>query len=215
MSDTREVIDSQDRSALPVFVDATGRRRRRLRRLGYAAAALCGGYSIMIGISLAGGPVNPQTLLPNVGGGGDTKVVPSPKHRPPSDDGPAALPHPRPSGPVQAPVVAPVPRASGSAPSGAAPSPPASDERRTGQNPPAGTPVTTPSRPGGGPPATPPTDSASPSTSPPEAGEPAAPDERRGDVGAESTGAGEPQAAAATPLGTESDPTAPAAGAQG
>src|SRR5690606_40914573 len=68
-------------------LDATGRRRRRLRRLGYAAAALCGGYSIMIGISLAGGPVNPQTLLPSVGGGGDTNVVPSPKHRPPSDDG--------------------------------------------------------------------------------------------------------------------------------
>src|SRR5690606_35067918 len=153
MSDTREVIDSQDRSALPVFVDATGRRRRRLRRLGYAAAALCGRYSIMLRISLAGGPVNPQTLLPNVGGGGDATGVPSPKARPPPDAGPPAPPRPRRSGPVQAPVVVPVPRASGSAPPGAAPAPPASDERRTGQKPPAGTPVTTPSRPGGGPPA--------------------------------------------------------------
>src|SRR5690606_18128609 len=124
MSDTREVIDSQDRSALPVFVDATGRRRRRLRRLGYAAAALCGGYSLMIGISLAGGPHNPETPLRSVGGGDDADDVPSPKHRPPPDDGPAALPRPRPSGPVQAPVVAPVPRASVSPPSGAAPSPP-------------------------------------------------------------------------------------------
>ncbi|GAA0566467.1 hypothetical protein [Actinomadura livida] len=212
MPDKQEVIDSRDRSASPVFVDVTGRRRRRLRRLGYAAAALCGGYSIMIGISLVGGPVTPQTLLPRVGGGDETKVVPTSKHRPPADDGPAALPPPRPSWPVRGTPgsAPPLPRVSGSAPSGAVPSPPASDERRTGPRAPA----VTPSRPGGTPPAAPPADPASPSESPPETGEPAAVDERRADVGAESTGA-EPQAAAATPLTVESDPTAPAAGAQG
>ncbi|CNE35625.1 Uncharacterised protein [Mycobacterium tuberculosis] len=213
MPDKREVIDSRDRSASPVFVDVTGRRRRRMRRFGYAAAALCGGYSIMIGISLAGGPVSPQTLLPKVGGGGQTKVAPSAKHRPPADDGPGALPPLRPSRPVRTPAAPPAPRPSGSTPSGAVPSPPAPDERRTGPQAPSGTPAATPSRTAGSTPASPPADSASPSASPPATGEPAAVDERRDTTGAGSTGA-EPQAAAATPLAAESAPTASAAGAE-
>ncbi|MEU8343395.1 hypothetical protein SAMN05443665_106126 [Actinomadura meyerae] len=221
MPDKREVIDSRDRSASPVFVDVTGRRRRRLRRAGYAAAALCGGYSIMIGISLAGGPVSPQTLLPKVGGG-ETKVAPSPKHRPPAEDGPAALPPlrpslPGPSRPARTPGPAPAaPRASGSvpsAPSGAVPSPPPPDERRARPQGPTGTPATTPSQPGGDPPAARPAAPESPPESPPENGEPAAADERRDNTGAGQTGA-EPQAAAATPQIAESEPTAPAAGAR-
>ncbi|SFO53723.1 hypothetical protein SAMN04489713_10731 [Actinomadura madurae] len=210
MPDKQEMIDSRDRSASPVFVDVTGRRRRRLRRLGYAAAAVCGGYSIMIGISLMGGPVSPQTLLPKMVGGGETKVTPSSKHRPPPDDGPGALPPPRPSWPARTPGAPPTaPRASGSTPSGAVPSPSKPDGRRTGPQAPTSSPATPPSRSGGTPPATPPTDSPSPPASPPETGDPAGVDERRDTVEAE------PQAAAATPSVAGSDPTAPAAGAQG
>lgn len=210
MPDKREVIDSGDRSASPVFVDVTGRRRRRMRRLGYAAAALCGGYSIMIGISLVGGPVTPQTLLPKVGGGGETKVAPSSKHRPSADDGPGALAPLRPSWPVRTHAAPPaLPRPSESAPSGAVPLPPApADERRTGPQVPVGTPAATPSQPAATPPATPPTGPVSPSASPSATGEPPAAGERRDNTGAE------PQAAATAPLVVESDPTAPAAGAQ-
>jgi hypothetical protein len=48
----------------PVFVDATGRRRRVAHRLtlGLFLAAVC--YSLMVIWSLLGGPVSPDSLMP-------------------------------------------------------------------------------------------------------------------------------------------------------
>ena len=48
----------------PVFVDSTGRRSRRLRRLAYAFGALVMTYGGLIGVSLAGGPVRSSAMLP-------------------------------------------------------------------------------------------------------------------------------------------------------
>ncbi|MFI5840769.1 hypothetical protein ACIA8K_13780 [Catenuloplanes sp. NPDC051500] len=59
-----EALPINSPSAGPVFVDATGRRRKRVRRLAYAVGALCMVYTGMVGVSLAGGPVSPHALLP-------------------------------------------------------------------------------------------------------------------------------------------------------
>jgi hypothetical protein len=48
----------------PVFVDSTGRRSRRLRRLAYAFGALVMTYGGLISVSLAGGPVRSSAVLP-------------------------------------------------------------------------------------------------------------------------------------------------------
>ncbi|MFD2767981.1 hypothetical protein [Micromonospora eburnea] len=48
----------------PVFVDPSGRRRRWLRRLAYGFGALGVGYTVMVGVSFAGGPARPETILP-------------------------------------------------------------------------------------------------------------------------------------------------------
>ncbi|MFA1537977.1 hypothetical protein [Actinomadura monticuli] len=221
MSDQREVIDSRDRHSAPIFVDVTGRRRRRMRRLGYAAAALCGSYAITIALSLAGGPVSPRTLLPKViGGDGETKVVPSEKHRPPTiDDGPVGLPLPRPLPRPTAPFRLPAapapsgPAASGSAPSGAVPSSPAPGERRSRPRNPAEAPPATPGGPGAAPPEAPPTTPETTPASPPAAEEPAANDGERSTGGGSDAAIGaEPQGTAAAPLTTESGPSAAGAG---
>jgi len=221
MSDQREVIDSRDRHSAPIFVDVTGRRRRRMRRLGYAAAALCGGYAIMIALSLAGGPVSPQTLLPKViGEDGETKVVPGKKHgTPTSDDGPVGLPLPRPlprpSSPFRLPA-APAPSgpaASGGAPSGAVPSSPAPGERRSPPQNPAEAPPAAPGGPGGAPPEAPPTSPETTPASPPAAEEPAVNEGERSTGGGGDAAIGaEPQGTAATPLATEGGPSATGAG---
>jgi hypothetical protein len=57
-----EIIADPDPA--PVFVDATGRRGRRLRAVGYLTAGTASAYLAAIGISLAGGPVTPRMLLP-------------------------------------------------------------------------------------------------------------------------------------------------------
>ena len=202
MPDARDVIDSKSVPSSPVFVDVTGRRRKRLRRLGYAAAALCAGYSIMIAISLVGGPVSPQTLLPEVvTGDGDTKAVPSAEHRTPGTGvGRGAFPPalPRPSGPGRTPTAPGTAGASGSpssevAPPGAAPSSPAPGNRRVRPRP-GGEPTAAP---GDATPA-PATGSASPDTSPPAPDGPVGEEEPA--TGDEADGAA-PQGAAATPLG--------------
>ena len=48
----------------PIFVDATGRRRRRLLRVAYGVSVLGLGYTVLVGVSVAGGPAFPQALLP-------------------------------------------------------------------------------------------------------------------------------------------------------
>ncbi|WP_173078338.1 hypothetical protein [Phytohabitans rumicis] len=48
----------------PVFVDATGRRRRQVRRIAYAVGAACLTYTGLVGASVIGDPVRPTALAP-------------------------------------------------------------------------------------------------------------------------------------------------------
>ncbi|MFH8973075.1 hypothetical protein [Streptomyces sp. NPDC017890] len=56
----------------PVFVDASGRRARLLRRLGLLVGAVCVGYAAVLGLAFMGigTSVSPSSLLP-FGGGQD------------------------------------------------------------------------------------------------------------------------------------------------
>lgn len=47
-----------------IFVDATGRRRRRMRRIAYAVGATCLIYTGLVGTSVVGGPAGPVALDP-------------------------------------------------------------------------------------------------------------------------------------------------------
>lgn len=48
----------------PIFVDASGRRRKLARRASLAAIAVVAGYAGLLGVSFIGGPIPPNTLLP-------------------------------------------------------------------------------------------------------------------------------------------------------
>ncbi|MEU1284132.1 hypothetical protein [Kitasatospora sp. NPDC005856] len=48
----------------PVFVDASGRRQRRIRRLGAALAVPAGGYLVLLASTLLGGPTVNAPFLP-------------------------------------------------------------------------------------------------------------------------------------------------------
>lgn len=48
-----------------MFVDASGRRARIIRRAGTAVGVACAGYAVLLGVALAGGtPFAPATLIP-------------------------------------------------------------------------------------------------------------------------------------------------------
>jgi hypothetical protein len=47
-----------------VFSDPTGRRRKRMQRIGYIAGGGCVVYMGLLGVSLTGGPISPEQLLP-------------------------------------------------------------------------------------------------------------------------------------------------------
>jgi hypothetical protein len=59
--DTEEIVVAHPS---PVFVDSTGRRRRMLRKVAYGFGALCMVYGGLISVSLAGGPVSSNAVLP-------------------------------------------------------------------------------------------------------------------------------------------------------
>lgn len=64
-SDTVQVeVLPEEIVAAPVFVDSTGKRRRRLRTVGFLAGGIGAAYAAMLGLSFAGGPVAPNALLP-------------------------------------------------------------------------------------------------------------------------------------------------------
>ncbi|MEU9046352.1 MULTISPECIES: hypothetical protein [unclassified Kitasatospora] len=68
-SDTAElsaVTDTADEQPAPppVFVDASGRRQRRIRRLGAVLAVPAGGYLALLGSTLLGGPTVNAPFLP-------------------------------------------------------------------------------------------------------------------------------------------------------
>lgn len=48
----------------PIFVDATGRRRKVARRVSLAVVAVLAGYAGLLAVSFAGGPIPPKALLP-------------------------------------------------------------------------------------------------------------------------------------------------------
>lgn len=61
----RQATDAATRPvASPVFVDATGRRRRRIRRAAFGLGIAAGSYCAVVVVSLLGGPVPPNVLLP-------------------------------------------------------------------------------------------------------------------------------------------------------
>ncbi|BCJ43004.1 hypothetical protein GCM10010168_02550 [Actinoplanes ianthinogenes] len=69
----------------PVFVDSTGRRSRLLRRIALAFGILVVSYGGLLGVSLAGGPVNSSAVLPLPGlddGDEKTAVPPQPSPAP-------------------------------------------------------------------------------------------------------------------------------------
>jgi hypothetical protein len=79
----------------PVFVDSTGRRSRLLRRFAYGFVVVCMVYGGLVSVSLAGGPVSTNAILPlipdSAGSGADNLAKPSPIPEP-STKSPAATP---------------------------------------------------------------------------------------------------------------------------
>jgi hypothetical protein len=63
MDEATEVLASDDLSS-PVFVDATGRRGKRIRIVFGVLGAATLVYGALVATSLAGGPLKPQQLLP-------------------------------------------------------------------------------------------------------------------------------------------------------
>ncbi|XTZ14865.1 hypothetical protein ACQSSU_25910 [Micromonospora echinospora] len=65
MEGPTEIIPVAPESS-PIFVDPSGRRRRWLRRAAYALGLAGVAYTALVGVSFAGGPVRPETIIPFV-----------------------------------------------------------------------------------------------------------------------------------------------------
>ncbi|WP_406437222.1 hypothetical protein OHB14_59730 [Streptomyces sp. NBC_01613] len=197
----------EDGSA-PVFVDSTGRRGRRIRRVVYAAGALCAAYAGVLVLSFMGAtPFAPRTILPVPG-------LPSEKpgtvRETPREDLPGASVAPSSGGASLSPSEVPGPSALPTDPSsgGGGSSDPAT-EPSASPTPTGGT------SPTGSSPGTGPTDSGSPSgTGPatsagPSDGASSPSPESSGSTPSESpgTGAGAPNDGA--PPAASSDPAGP------
>ena len=78
MAPMREAVQQLAHS--PVFVDESGRRRAWVMWTLGLGGALCLGYVLLLGFSLAGGPINPGDLLPLPGlrQSGEQAAVPKP-----------------------------------------------------------------------------------------------------------------------------------------
>jgi len=57
-------LDAIEAMPEPVFVDDTGKRRRRIRLAFYAVGAVSLTYAGLVAVSLLGGPLKPESLLP-------------------------------------------------------------------------------------------------------------------------------------------------------
>jgi hypothetical protein len=66
----------------PIFVDASGRRRKLARRASLAAVAVLAGYTGLLAVSFAGGPIPPKELLPVPG-------IPAGRQQAPASSAPA------------------------------------------------------------------------------------------------------------------------------
>ncbi|MFD8253753.1 hypothetical protein [Streptomyces werraensis] len=178
----------------PVFVDASGRRARLLRRAGYGAAGLAAGYLSVLALSLMGAtPFAPEALLPPLPG----ESAPTAPLRPDAE-GDARPPEDAGAGVGPGMPVVPLIAGAGDNPAGALLLPPGADPGSV-----AGVPVQPP-EPGG----VEVTDGSEPSGEPGDAEEPGAPEEPQ------EPGAGEPSApgdggdSEAPPPGTD-DPSGP------
>src|SRR6185437_2524378 len=68
MADPDMPVSRTPATQTPVFVDGTGRRRRRIRRVAYGLLIGACAYGALVIASLLGGPVPPNALLPLPGG---------------------------------------------------------------------------------------------------------------------------------------------------
>jgi hypothetical protein len=59
-----EKIDQAGEAPDPVFVDDSGKRRKRIRMAFFGLGGLGLLYAGLVGVSLAGGPLNPESLIP-------------------------------------------------------------------------------------------------------------------------------------------------------
>lgn len=104
-------------SALPVFADPTGRRRRRMRRAGACIAATLAGCLTVVVVGLLGGPQAPfvpwATAHPqaNADPGGTRATTKKAGGAAAAPSQPAVLPSPRPD-PSSSPSPSPSPGAS-------------------------------------------------------------------------------------------------------
>ena len=57
-------LSTSDPVPEPVFVDDTGKRRRRIRIAFYALAGVSLTYAALVAVNLLGGPLNPESLIP-------------------------------------------------------------------------------------------------------------------------------------------------------
>jgi hypothetical protein len=62
----RKAVEAAAEANAPVFVDATGRRRRRVRLVCGVIGLVAVSYTVVVGLSLLGVPISPQGLLPTV-----------------------------------------------------------------------------------------------------------------------------------------------------
>jgi hypothetical protein len=120
MAPVRDRVDQVTQS--PVFVDASGRRRRWVTWALAAAAAACTGYLVLLAFSFAGGPLTPHDLLPWPGDDRSSR----PERFEPGEDGDPAVTPSSGAGATTAPD-GPAPSATGtaSASGGASATPPA------------------------------------------------------------------------------------------
>ncbi|MFI6463019.1 hypothetical protein [Streptomyces sp. NPDC050538] len=151
--------NTDEDATAPVFVDSTGRRGRRIRRVAYAAGALCAAYTGVLALSFMGAtPFAPRTVLPVPGlpseKPGTVRETPLPGGSVASASGGAST---SPSG-VPGPSALPTLSSSGSGRPSAPVTDPGTSPTRTGSSTPTGSSS-----------ATGPTDSGSPSVTGPQA----------------------------------------------
>jgi hypothetical protein len=106
---------TQEEVSAPVFVDATGRRRRQVRRVAYAVGAVCMTYTGLVGASVIGDPVRPAAFGPFAMPDDRPPVVrqTTPPRRPPAVEAPSGggrIDADRQAVPLRRVVAAPAPR---------------------------------------------------------------------------------------------------------
>lgn len=157
-----EPIAVQESDEGPVFVDESGRRSKKLRRIGWVLAAACACYAITLAAALVGGDSS-APWMPGLGQAGDQKPEHVEIQPAPTDlESAVATPGAPPGKPAPEDSVGTVPRPSGSSAGSSSPA---------AAPPPAATPAPRPASsgtgadPGGGP-AAPASSAPTPDTTP-------------------------------------------------